>query len=347
LSGVKIKLAVLGCGAVAEHRHLPALAQRDDCEVVALVDNNHDRAKRLASRMAGAPMILSDYRDLQDFDLTAAIVALPNHLHAPATIWLLEAGRHVLVEKPMALTVADCDAMVRAAEIGKVILAVGMTRRFVNAGRFVRWAIEAGLLGRVLSFDVRDGYVFNWPLASDFFFRKETAGGGVLIDAGVHTLEQILWWLGDIESLEYYDDNAGGVESDCEIHIVLKSGAQGIIELSRTRNLRNTAIIRGERAEIEVGLINNTLRLTFTGSPYDVVGEGRVLHSVTDGRQSQIDQIRAEHDDFFEAIRTRRAPEVSGQAAMRCIEWIQRCYAERRELRLPWTIVPTIDRALQ
>jgi predicted dehydrogenase len=299
----------------------------------------------MALNLRSVPKILTDYRDLLALDIAAAIVALPNHLHARVSVDLLSSGIHLLVEKPMALSVAECDAMVKAAEAGRAVLAVGLPRRFLHAARFAKWAIRSGLLGKIVSFDIRDGYLFNWPLASDFFFKKETAGGGVLIDTGAHTLDQLLWWLGDVESFEYYDDNSGGVESDCELHIALKSGAQGIVELSRTRTLRNTAVIRGERAEIEVGLIKNTLRLTFTGSPLQVVGQGALSDGLAGTQQNQVDLMVAEHDDFLQAIRTGRPPEVDAAEASRCIEWIQKCYQERRALRLPW-MTPSSEMAV-
>jgi predicted dehydrogenase len=183
--------------------------------------------------------------------------------------------------------------------------------------------------------------VFNWPLTSDFFFRRAQAGGGVLIDTGVHTLDQLLWWLGDVSSLSYYDDNCGGVEADCELQLTLRSGAKGIVELSRTRNLRNTAIIRGERAELEVDLGRNAMTLRFTDSPVQVVGRGAGGAYPLTVEQTQIDIIADEHADFLQAIRTGQPPAVSGAEGKRSIALIEACYRERQPLRLPWTTMPT------
>jgi predicted dehydrogenase len=336
-----LKIALIGCGAVTEHRHLPALARRDDCEVVALVDRDDGRARRLSTqfRFPRCPRILTDYRELPNCDVDAAIIALPNHLHAPASIGLLKAGIHVLVEKPMALSAAECDRMIQAAEAGHAVLAVGLVRRFLYASQFTKWAIESGLLGRILSVHVQDGFIFNWPLASDFFFHRELAGGGVLMDAGVHTLDQLLWWLGDINSFEYYDDSCGGIEAECELHVTLESGAKGVVELSRTRNLRNTALIRGERAELEVELWRNSLSLRFRGSPVQVTGQGAPWERSATAEQSQVDLVAAEHDDLLEAIRAGRAPAVSGTEARRSIALIEACYREQRQLQLPWTVM--------
>ena len=90
--------------------------------------------------------------------------------------------------------------------------------------------------------------------ATDFLLRKETAGGGVLADFGVHVLDLLLIWLGDWASIEYRDDARGGIESDCEIRLRMRSGIEGTVEISRTRNLRNTCIFEGDRATLEVGI---------------------------------------------------------------------------------------------
>ncbi len=340
-----LKIAVVGCGAVTELRHLPALVRRDNCQVVALVDQDQTRARKFAPAL-GSPSVLADYRDLLDLEIDAAIVALPNYLHAPVSIELLRAGIHVLVEKPMALSVAECDEMLQAERTGHSMLAVGLTRRFVHAARFAKWAVKSGFLGRITAFDIRDGYTFNWPLASDFFFHKETAGGGVLMDTGVHTLDELLWWLGDFESFEYHDNNYGGVESDCEIYIRLKSGAEGIVELSRTRNLRNTAIIRGERAELEVGLWKNSIALKFREGAVGIIGQGFV-QSKSLSAQDQIDLIVAEHEDWLESIRTRRPPAVPGTEAIKSIELIEACYSESRPLNLPWIRPSLLEEGVQ
>jgi predicted dehydrogenase len=337
-----LRIALVGCGAVTEHRHLPALARRDNCEVVALVDHDQGRAKRLSAHCR-VPHILTDYRDLLNLDLDAAIIALPNHLHAPVSIELLRAGIHVLVEKPMAPSAAECDSMLLAAETGESVLAVGLTRRFIHAGRFTKGAVDSGLLGRIVSFDIRDGFIFNWPLASDFFFRKEAAGGGVLMDVGVHALDQLLWWLGDVKSFEYYDNCYGGVESDCELQVTLQSGVKGVVELSRTRNLRNTAILRGERAELEVGTFQNSISLRLFDGAVGITGQGASRESKVNSIQSQIDIIAAEHEDFLEAIRTGCPPAVPGAEGRRSVALIGACYAKRRPLNLPWGLAqPTL-----
>ena len=131
-----------------------------------------------------------------------------------APIDLLQNEIHVLVEKPMALNSGDCQAMIESAKNAGVVLAVGLVRRFYHLERFVKQVIDSMLLGKIIKFDLREGVVFGWPVVSDSIFSKHNSGGGVLIDIGVHVLDLLLWWFGNYETVEYYDDSMGGVEAE-------------------------------------------------------------------------------------------------------------------------------------
>jgi predicted dehydrogenase len=328
----ELRIAVIGCGAVTARAHLPVAARAEGVKVTLLVDRAHSRAETLASQF-GVPRVAADYAAAFD-EADAAIVALPHCLHASVCVELLRRGIHVLVEKPMALTADECDAMSAAAEEGGAVLAVGLMRRFLRATQFVRETLQAGLLGRVRRFDVREGFVYDWPVASDFFFRKETAGGGVLIDTGAHTLDTLLWWLGDVRSLEYFDDDHGGVEADCLLRLELESGATGVVELSRTRKLRNSAIIEGERASLEADW--GWVRLTPRDSRLTLDGPVKPTSSPKATVEDYLEAMAASFNDWIDAIRLARPPAVSGAEARRSIALIEKCYRNRQALELPW-----------
>ena len=196
-------------------------------------------------------------------------MALPNYLHAPVAIDLLRHGVHVLVEKPMALNAKQCDDMIDSANYGNAILAVGLDFRFPKTSQYTYQAVQSGLLGNLLGFDLRMGADLTTFVRSDYLLRKESAGGGVLIDLAVHGLDLVLWWLGDYKQVSYCDDSLGGVEANCELHLKLASGASGVMEASRTRKLRNTCIISGERGTLEVGLwdLMGLLKLNILTNP--------------------------------------------------------------------------------
>ncbi len=324
----KLKLAIVGCGAVAQ-AHLPVALASPYFEVTALVDKVLPRARQLADEFH-IPVAVADYRDLIG-TVEAAIITLPHHLHAPVSVDLLQAGMHLLVEKPMAMTAAECDEMLAAAG-GGATLAVGLVRRFYDATRLVKDWVQAGLLGEVQGFDVREGAVYNWPAVSDFPFRKET-GGGVLADIGSHALDTLLWWLGDWDSFDYFDDALGGVEADCELRLALKSGAVGIVELSRTRDLRNTIILRGTRGTLEVGTTFNAgIRLKLEGGVLAL--EGRARGGA--GEEDVWEVFRRQLDDFAGAILQGRPPRVTGEEARRAVALIEACHHHRQPLRYPW-----------
>ena len=328
----KIKLAVIGCGAIATTIHLPVAALSDQLDVTVVVDKFLPRAQEIADKY-GVPSAVDDYRAIIG-KVDAAIVALPNYLHAPVTIDLLRHGIHVLVEKPMALKRSDCDEMIKEAINARVVLAVGLASRFFESSQFVKQVFENAWLGNIVSFDFRQGSIFSWPVASDFMFRKETAGGGVLVDIGTHILDLLLWWLGDYRSVTYYDDAIGGVEADCEIHLQLQRGVSGVVELSRTRNLRNTYIIHGERGivEVEAGF-DPLIRLKIKNT--DFVLSGSVMRGTASDKSGR-DIFLRQFEDFGDAILSRREPFVPGQEGKRVAELIEACYASRQPLPQPW-----------
>ncbi len=337
---IKYKLAVVGCGAIAERLHLPSLARREDCEIAALVDTNAARSKALAEQFS-VTHTFTDVAALSDLDIDAAIVATPNNLHAAMTVNLLSAGVHVLVEKPMAMNAVECAQMQAAAEAAAKVLAVGHILRFAQTARFAKWAIDTGMLGRITSFDIRYGFVFAWPTVSDYLLRKDLSGGGVLMDLGTHCIDLLLWWLGDVATFDYYDDSHGGVEADCLLDATMECGAKGTVELSRTRNLRSTAIIRGDKAALELAFAENTVALRFNDSAMGITGQATLAGEPLTTLQRTSDLVIAEHEDFFTAIKNDRPVSVSGTAARRCMQLIDACYAARRPLELPWAAVQT------
>ncbi len=328
-----LRLAILGCGAVTELRYLPALASLR-IRPTLLVDLDSQRAARLAERCRPGRIDV-DYRPWLG-EIDAAIVALPHALHAPVTIELLRQGVHVLVEKPLAVSVAESEAVLGAARESDAVLAVGLMRRHADSALWLAAALREGALGSIESFDFEDGLTYAWPVASASLFRKETAGGGVLADMGAHTIDSLLWWLGDVASLEYSDDAYGGVEADAKLEITLSSGARGRVELSRTRNLRNTAVISGERGRIEIGTEQRN-RNQISATPATLLEtthagvRGAALSRLT-VHDLFVRQIR----DWLGASERGGEPLVTPQSAARSIELIEACYERRRLWELPW-----------
>jgi predicted dehydrogenase len=336
-----LKIAIVGCGAVSEQFHLPAILAKSDVCLTAAIDRSASRAGLIAGK-AGARAFATVAEALPHFE--AAIVALPHHLHAPVSIELLEAGKHVLVEKPMAITGAECDAMLAAAGRGGASLTIGQMRRFCPAVAAAKVFLDLGIIGRVKSFRILEGNIFDWPVASDYFLRKETAGGGVLMDTGAHTFDMLLWFFGEVAELDYRDDAYGGVEADCEVHLRMLTGVEGYVELSRTRNLPTELIIEGERGRMIVAYKPNQITLevegrrldTFTMATKDVGGRDLSIWHFMIVRQ---------FDNWVHALQGKAPALVPGEQGRKVVEFIERCYRHRRPLAMPWLNPPSAKAA--
>ena len=332
MSGTRLRLGIVGCGAVVEHYHLPAIVHHARVSLEALVDTSPERLYALAATTG--VRATTDYRQLEGL-VDAAIVAVPNDLHATIAIDLVRAGVHVLVEKPLAPTVVECDAMIQAAADSGALLAVGHDFRFAPAIRLVKGLLETDSLGEIRGFDLRHGTESRWPLATGYLFDRGRAGGGVLLDQGAHLLDHLLWWLGPCSVETYRDDAQGGVEGDADILLRTESGAHGIVELSRTRTLRNTCRIDGERGSVDVGLFEPLARVALR-----LGGEGPALEGLVGDEKFARRPYRAlfelQLDDFAEAIASGREPSVPGREGRRSVALIEQCYAARQPLEHPW-----------
>jgi predicted dehydrogenase len=329
--GARLRFGVIGCGAVTERYHLPSLQASPDVELAGFADSTPARAAALAGR-AGVNRAVADHRELIGA-VDAALVAVPNAWHEPIAGDLLRAGVHVLVEKPMARTTAECDRMLAAAAERGAVLAVGHDFRHFPVAGFARDFFAAGLLGEIGRVDLRQSAGGRWPYASTAVLSP-SAGGGVLLDFGVHLFDLMLWWLGAIAPVAYRDDAEGGVESESEAELRLANGAPVHIELSRSRQLRDTLTVEGDRGAVEIGVFEPAVvRLTPRG--------GRALAGTAPDPRFERAPLRTVFDrqlaDFVTAVRTGVPPLVGGVEARRAVALVEGCYARRELLRFPWS----------
>ena len=188
-----MRVALFGCGWIQDFHARGVLACGH--EVVAVANHREESARAFAERH-GIPRVTTDWETLaRDPEVDAAVVATPNALHAPQSMALLEAGKHVLVEKPMATSVAECDAMIDAAARGGASLMVAHCWRFHPDVQAMRARIASGELGEVVK---TRGYGVHagWG-PSGWFTQKALAGGGALPDMGVHAIDTVRYLLGD------------------------------------------------------------------------------------------------------------------------------------------------------
>ncbi len=196
----KIKVGIVGCGFIALGKHLPNLTAIEDVEVVAFCDIIKERAEKACAQFgAQDAAVYTDYRQvIARKDIDVVHVCTPNSTHAEITIAALQAGKHVMCEKPMAKTAADARAMLDAAKATGKKLTIGYQNRFRQDSQFIKKLCVAGELGDIYlgkAFATRRRGVPTWGV----FMNKELQGGGPLIDLATHALDLTLWMMDNYE----------------------------------------------------------------------------------------------------------------------------------------------------
>ncbi len=197
-----LRVGIIGAGAIAEHAHLPGYHQLSgEVEIAAIADIDLARAQLMAHQF-GIQTVVTDYRELLEMpNLDAVSICTPNALHAEQTVAALRASKHVLCEKPMALSVADADLMHQVSTQTGKILMVGFTHRFMKANQWIKKQLTDGLIGDLYSIRDRfshEGPYQSWNAVSDWFYKKELAGGGALLDMGIHAIDLLRYFAGEV-----------------------------------------------------------------------------------------------------------------------------------------------------
>ena len=196
-----LRFAIAGPGYIGSV-HARAIAATEGAELVAVLGSDGGRAGAFAAEHAGL-RCHGDVAELAaDAEVDCVVLATPNHLHAPQALVLLEAGKHLLIEKPLAMNVGEGLQIVSAAEREGRCVAVGHMWRFDREAQHLRAAVERGDLGEIVK---TKGYGIhvNWG-PSGWFTSAASAGGGALIDMGIHAIDTVRYLLGDPEPRSVY-----------------------------------------------------------------------------------------------------------------------------------------------
>jgi UDP-N-acetylglucosamine 3-dehydrogenase len=320
----RLRLGFVGVGPVVERYHLRAARGVPDVHAAVAVDINEERARNFAQRQ-GIPLSTTRLQDLLG-KVDLAIVALPNGLHASVTCELLSNGIHVLCEKPMARNVSECQAMIQAARRGGTQLCIGHNRRFRNNVRLAKRLMAKGIVGEVIRVETEEGSTADWP-RSPAYFDPAQAGGGALIDVGIHSIDLIRWLVGEFRDTEYRGDGtATTVESQAELHFRIDNGAEGTLLVSRTRDLQRHICITGSEGYLDIGLWSDNLRIhtnkgkAFQHLPY--------LDAYVSRRPPQDASFVLQLNNLVNAIRGEERVLVDGVEGRAAVEVVTRAYGQ-------------------
>ncbi|WP_404405675.1 Gfo/Idh/MocA family protein [Jeotgalibacillus malaysiensis] len=269
----KLRIGIIGVGGIAVSRHLPSfLALGNDVDVTAVCDVNAERAKTVA-RDYQIPYHTDDYHKIFD-KVDAVTICTPNKFHAEIAIAALEAGKHVLCEKPMAMTTAECKAMIEASEKADKVLMIAYHYRHTKEAVAAKRFINAGEIGRPLvsrAQAIRRRKVPGWGV----FTNKDLQGGGSLIDFGCHFLDLALHLMdfpeiAEVSGATYnelsrqddvvnqwgkFDPTTFEVDDHATAYIKFKDGATLLFETSWAANLaddQETVTVSGTKGGLDV-----------------------------------------------------------------------------------------------
>lgn len=243
---MSVRIAIIGCGAISLRRHAPEIAADPRCELAGVYNSRRERAEAIAQKY-NCRIYDSIQAVLSDAAIDAVYVCVANKAHAEITIAALRAGKHVMCEKPLAVSVEECGDMLKASrETGKCLM-VGHDMRFDPANVMARELLASGRLGRVISIrgSITHAGPDNWSLDNGpqtWFFRKDAAAFGAMGDVGVHKLDLVRFLLDDdidrvcamTGTLDKIDENGRpvSVEDSAACLFVTRNGVQGLMEAS-------------------------------------------------------------------------------------------------------------------
>ncbi len=195
-----IKIGVIGCGGIANGKHMPAQKRNPMSEMVAFCDIIRERAEKACKEYGTSESkVYTDYRELlKDKSIDAVLVLTPNCSHCEITVAALEAGKHVLCEKPMAMNYAQAKEMIAARDKAGKVLTIGYQNRYRNDSLYLKKLAKTDQFGEIYyaeAIAIRRRAVPTWGV----FIDKEKQGGGPLIDIGTHALDLTLFMMNNYE----------------------------------------------------------------------------------------------------------------------------------------------------
>ena len=320
------RIGIIGCGKIAQVRHIPEYAENPYAELAGFYDLNTQRAAELAAQYGGKAYESAEAM-LADPAIDAVSVCVANHAHAPITIAALKAGKHVLCEKPMATTLAECEEMVKTAHEAGKFLMIGHNQRLAKAHAVAKELINQGMIGRIITFRTTFGHggPETWsvdPGKNTWFFDKNKAAMGAMADLGIHKTDLIQFLTGQhvvrttarVVTLDKKDASGQliGVDDNAICIYEMSGGTMGTMTASWTYYGAedNSTILYGEKGIMRI---------------YDDPAHSIVV-KLADGTEKVYDVEQIQTNDnqtksgvidlWMNCLETNTPPEISGEEAL-------------------------------
>lgn len=327
-----IKIGIAGCGTIAQVRHIPEILANHHARLVGVYDRNAERAEELAVRY-GVRRYGTYEEMLEDEAVDAVCVCVANSSHEEYTVKAFAHGKHVLCEKPMAITREACENMVQAGRVSQKRLMIAQNQRFAKAHRMAKELLARGEIGRLLTF--KTAFAHSGPEAwsvdkgaQTWFFDHAAAGFGVMADLGIHKIDLIRFltgcdivesrmWAGTLDK-KHSDGDMISLDDNMICFCVLEHGAVGTVTVSWTcyGEEDNSTILYGSDGVMKI----------YTDEKYPLIVEkkdGTRIYYETEGIQTNLNQTKSGViDEFVRCLLDGRASESEGEDVIKSMDVI-------------------------
>ncbi|MDE2590078.1 MAG: Gfo/Idh/MocA family oxidoreductase [Patescibacteria group bacterium] len=331
---MKIKVGIIGSGRMGE-RHADAYSHLSDVELVGFSDSVTEKSELLAKKFKKKSFSMEEMLD--DKSIDAIDVCTPNSFHAQNAILSLKSGKHVLVEKPMATNLADCDKMIEQAKKSKLILMVGHTYRFYPSSLKAKEIIDSGEIGSirlVLEYSIDPGQIPGKGKTPDWAMKKEM-GGGVFFDA-IHAVDKLRFWLNSevssvsVPIMDKIDDSSSAEQMGL-VTLMFSNGAVAtLMPIAPSWGIRDTGCkIIGKKGSLYV-----------TYGEEVKVGKKEWKHYTFDHQaknatyEHNLQGFINEFSEFIDSIKKNRKPSVTGEEGKKNLRVVLAMYEsfEKRKI---------------
>ncbi len=332
-----IRVGIIGCGSIARQRHAAEYNKNPNVEIIGYYDALTQRAESLAEKFGGR-VFKSCEELLACEEIDAVSVCVANNAHAKMSILAMEAGKHVLCEKPMAVTLEDCEAMIACSRKTGKKLMIGHNQRFTDAHVAVKKLLDSGDLGRIISFSTEFGHAGPemWSAdksANTWFFQKDKAALGSMADLGVHKIDLIRFFVGKkVEQVyamlstldkKFEDGTPIEVDDNAACVIKFKDGPVGTVTTSWTHY--------GEECNSTMLYCENGIVKIYAHPDYPV----EIVYKNKNKVYYEMDSIQTNEeaeqkssgviDAFIDSILHDTEPPVSGEEALESMKVVFAC----------------------
>lgn len=344
----KTKIAILGAGFISDihmesyHRFVP------EAEVVAVYSRHAERAKSFAAKHKISNWYTDIEKIINDCGCDVVDICLPNFRHAEATLLAADAGKHIIIEKPLAVTLEEADAMIAACKKAGVKLMYAEELCFAPKYERVRHMVKEGAIGEI--YMLKQSEKHSGP-HSDWFYDIKLAGGGVLMDMGCHGIAWLRWMLGNAKAKNVYASmstvlhkNRTGAEDNSIIIIEFENGVTGIVENSWAKHggMDDRSEVHGTGGVIYADLFMGNASIAYSKNGY---GYAMEKADTTTGWSFPVFEeafnqgYPHELKHFIECVQQDKQPLVTGDDGRAVLEIIYAAYAsagQGKKINLPF-----------